>query len=385
MNSSKAFATIGLGLLVCTLAASPGETAMVLPGAQGIVKLPDRLVRPIAIFGKDERVRVPRKYQTVSDGIGLIHDISRNIGCTAFCVGADVIATNAHCIVRTPGRRRKADLSKVYFLLLPKSARKGRRDSGLVFVAKDQPLLSIYADYYRGGGSVVSFTKDWAFAKLSHSVCRGHELEFASPSQKDVNKAAKRGSLFLIGYHGDKSVEDKWLSPACGIRSTSSRRYFLSSQRRALKSRGTVLPHTCDTKKGSSGAPVLMQTASGPRVIAINAGTTGYALYRRVRGSRRKRNVYTRSSNVAVLTSAFIRGLERFKAEHLLTDLDDLTRLQTVLKASGHYKASVDGVFGRGTRGAILKFEKENGLAPLGMPTRELLERIEASYNKPGD
>ena len=192
-----------------------------------------------------------------------------------------------------------------------------------------------------------------------------------------VSKAAKRGALFMIGYHGDKGGGSRWLSPSCGVRSTTSRRYFLSSQRRALKARGTVLPHTCDTKKGSSGAPIFMETASGPKVIAINAGTTGYALYRRVRGSRRKRSVYTRSSNVSVLSHAFLHGLERFKTERLLNGLDEVKQLQTHLKASGLYKSAVDGIYGRGTRDAILTFEKQNDLAPLGLPTRELLRKVE--------
>lgn len=379
MRGSKTLAAVGFGLLIFTTAPPATALAISLPDLSKMSASANPVLVPVAIFGKDERVKVPRKHREISDGIGLVHDMSRNVACTAFCVSKDVIATNAHCIVRPPGRRRKVDLSQIFFLISPKDSFLERRGSDLKFVAKDQPLLSVYADYYRGGGSVVSFTKDWAFAKLSRSVCEGYALDFASPPQKEINKAAKRGSLFLIGYHGDKGIEHRWLSPACGVRSTTSRRYFLSSQRRALRSRGTVLPHTCDTKKGSSGSPVFMEMSSGPKVIAINAGTTGYALYRRVRGSSRKRSVYTRNSNVSVLTSAFIQGLERFKTEHLLADLNDLKRLQTHLKSSGHYKSSIDGLFGRGTRNAILKFEKENGMARLGMPTRELLQKIEAA------
>lgn len=52
--------------------------------------------------------------------------------------------------------------------------------------------------------------------------------------------------------------------------------------------------------------------------------------------------------------------------------------LQTELVAAGYYSSTVDGLYGRGTRGAIVAYQEANALLPDGRPTTELLTHIRA-------
>ena len=50
--------------------------------------------------------------------------------------------------------------------------------------------------------------------------------------------------------------------------------------------------------------------------------------------------------------------------------------IQTELAARGHYTSRVDGLFGRGTRGAIIDYQTAQGLPITGEPTPELLQQL---------
>ena len=50
--------------------------------------------------------------------------------------------------------------------------------------------------------------------------------------------------------------------------------------------------------------------------------------------------------------------------------------IQTELAARGHYRSRVDGLFGRGTRGAIVDYQTAQGLPITGEPSSELLQQL---------
>jgi lytic murein transglycosylase len=63
------------------------------------------------------------------------------------------------------------------------------------------------------------------------------------------------------------------------------------------------------------------------------------------------------------------------------TDITLLTQaqvkdLQTALNKLGYNAGNVDGVIGRGTRGALQKFQRDKGLAADGFPTTDMLEKV---------
>ncbi len=50
--------------------------------------------------------------------------------------------------------------------------------------------------------------------------------------------------------------------------------------------------------------------------------------------------------------------------------------IQTELAATGHYRSTIDGLYGRGTRGAIVDYQTAQGLPITGEPTPELLQQL---------
>lgn len=63
-------------------------------------------------------------------------------------------------------------------------------------------------------------------------------------------------------------------------------------------------------------------------------------------------------SNPAVITAAAIRQGSRGET---------VKTIQQKLKRWGYYKGSVDGIYGSGTRAAVVAFQKKNGLTPDGI------------------
>ena len=325
-----------------------------------------------SVIGKDDRTDVPGEYRRLADGIGLLYNAEASYACTAFCVAADVIATNAHCLLRKSGPNGEVRLGDMRFSPYGPVQETNTFQYSLKHVSDDQPRLSILAGHSRGGATISQQAGDWAFAKLNFAVCLGLELEFSTASRDGISRAAKDNRLFMIGYHGDKMLIEKWFSP-CNIRSSDDRRHFLPDQRRLLRRSGSLLPHTCDMYEGASGSPIFMEEDGKFRVVAINTGGVGYSEYRQSADGTRRNIVASRVTNLAVLTSGITQGLERFESENLLGGIEEFKELQTLLKKKGYYRSAIDGVYGPGTRAAIIEREKELGLVSLGMPTWELL------------
>jgi V8-like Glu-specific endopeptidase len=341
-----------------------------------------------AVLGKDDRKSLPEQYQAIAAGIGVIGQPgAKGWRCTAFCVAPNIVATNAHCIVRNPTVGKRLNLAKTIFILpaLTKSPLNHKykpRISYPEYVHKKMPGLSIYSGNYAEAKYLNSQKQDWAFTKLIHSVCRGRTLSFTNKTIKEVQKAAKKNNLFMIGYHGDKDMSERLYSDKCRIRSRNNRTFFLKKQRRQMTRDAVLLPHTCDAFKGSSGSPIILKNKDSYKVVGINLGSLKYEHF------RIKRNRYTgkiisrkklktgRETNIAIQPKIFTDGLKRFEKETLLTNLIQFKKVQTGLKALGLYKGKIDGRFGRRTKKAIFAFETKMGLAPMGLPTQELYRKI---------
>ncbi|HVY88892.1 MAG TPA: lytic murein transglycosylase [Hyphomonadaceae bacterium] len=58
---------------------------------------------------------------------------------------------------------------------------------------------------------------------------------------------------------------------------------------------------------------------------------------------------------------------------------DQAKQLQTSLNKLGYSAGAVDGIIGRGTRGALQKFQKDKGLVADGFPTTDMLDKVVAA------
>lgn len=56
--------------------------------------------------------------------------------------------------------------------------------------------------------------------------------------------------------------------------------------------------------------------------------------------------------------------------------IDEKIDLQEHLKRRGHYEGEIDGYLGKGTRGAIKKFQVQSGMTEDGVPSRDLLQML---------
>ena len=353
--------------------------AVPLPGTAKLPPNTKSILHKVDVIGKDQRIRLPKELAALGKGIGIVFQAGGGWACTAFCVKPSVIATNAHCLFGRPGQRKAVRLDRTKFALASNKRGTQYNSSALLIHDMKQPGLSIYSGYYRSRRSLLAFRNDWALTKLRSPICRGSELELAPLSPKQIAQEARSNRLSLIGYHGDKRMDGKWLSRPCRIRSTSDRRFLLPSQRRGLRSVASLVLHTCDATRGASGAPLLVHTRNGFKVVAINAGTIGFTKYRRTRTGRRGRIVVSRATNVAVTSQTFAEGIERFSSEALIRSDRRFERVQLLLREAGYYGGPIDGLYGPASRSAIVQYEQRHRFAALGLPTNALLRHLEAN------
>lgn len=350
-------------------------------------------VQKVAVIGRDDRKGISWKHRSVAGGIGILYtnnDISQ-WQCTAFCVATNVIATNAHCLLKDNGQSRIRNMSfrvppvqlfkKNSYLSFLRSNRNGPT-SNLRTVEGGIAGLSLFSGDYRGANEVSLLGKDWALAKLEKPICKGRVLKFTDASMDLLQLASRNKDVFMVGFHGDTDMKSRRISRNCVIYSRNNKKYFPTRDRKMVRNSGTLVPHSCDSSEGSSGSPIFLNTRNGPRVIGINLGSFGHSKYvvRRHRYTgrvvERKRFVYR--INMAVQPHAFVRGIQRFENEALLSNMFDFKRVQRFLKKLGFYRGPVDGIMGLSTRQAIMRFEKKHNLAAIGVPTQQLLSQLEA-------
>lgn len=92
---------------------------------------------------------------------------------------------------------------------------------------------------------------------------------------------------------------------------------------------------------------------------------------------------YNRSDSYAFAVGLLTDGMggqdgpiERWPTEIELLNSRDIERLQTRLNANGFDAGPVDGIAGRGTRAALQRFQKANGLVADGYPSRAAFEQV---------
>ncbi len=353
------------------------------------------IVKKVAIIGKDQREEVPEKYNHISRSIGiLIPNFSPNRwGCSAFCVAPNIVATNAHCLIRKPHTGQTVDMSDVIFtfpaITPANNGYAGTYNinyrsnmSAIQYVAKDNPRLSLYAGNYYENKTFRSNSHDWAFVKLKTPICKNRILKLKDITVRKLRKASQNKQIFMLGYHGDDQMAYQRLSANCTIYSPRNTKFLPPSARRQYSRRRPVIPHNCDTVTGSSGSPIFMTTKEGPVVVGINRGSFRYSRYSVRRNMRTGRNVgrpkliFRSEMNMAVHTRAFLSGLERFASEDLLKNTAQFMEVQKLLKRLRLYRGKIDGLMGPRARSAILKFERRHKLAPMGVPTSQLLKLL---------
>lgn len=335
---------------------------------------PASWLKQVAVFGRDQRRDVPRRYTSLAGKIGLLYEPKTQTLCTAFCVAPNVIATASHCLFQ-PRKGDLPHLSELEFRLefngrsvssgidgRVSGAAKNHIAVGTTRFSKEPPL---------------SAPKDWALARLERPVCQFGTLPVKGQSAKQLLKASRQGRIFQVSYHWDYKRWQLAYSRPCRVSRTFRQIEWRHIRQHFVNSDELVL-HDCDTGGASSGSPLLMDTPSGPAVVAVNVGT-----YTRTRLILREGHIIRRLkpdiiANTAVNARAFAHAIEPLAKTEMILATEEMRELQRELQARSLYTGKIDGIFGRGTRSAIRAYENLTGRPMTGLPARDLLRRLMA-------
>jgi protease YdgD len=356
---------------------------LILYGASGAVAAPyvalattpsvetrASLVRPVAVFGRDERVPVPASMRDIASKIGAVHDRRSHSVCTVFCVAPDVVATAAHCLYRTAEETplRLSDLS-VRLHATRNSSRIAGADRGAAEanVLAGSSALNVHPP--------IDATRDWALLRLAQPLCKGGHLPLSRRPVADVMRLADHGHVYNIAYHRDLPKWQPMLARPCAIQ-----RSFDDTSWNTIRNDFTdpdeLLLHTCDTGGASSGSPLLIDGPRGPEVVGVNVGTYVQSKVIMLNGEVVHRFKSDDVANTGVNSLAFAAALDSLRRADTLANRRDIRELQTRLAARGVYEGPRDGRFGADTRTAIERFERAAAMPVTGLATRPLLQTL---------
>lgn len=320
---------------------------------------------PFALAGDEEiykQEKVPGQYRDLARGVGLLAD-DRGF-CTAFCVKPDIVATAAHCIAK--GR---ANVTRTMFGF----SAGDRARTPIMGSSKAEKLLHTTTGTTRfpavgkklGDADEPFF--DWALVRLQNPVCEGRTLELYE--HEKIPEPGDSEKVFSIFFQPSKR------RPVMKYAKCSQDRfsYFSFTRRSSSFARENAAPfpddfvyRKCDIRPGGSGAPVFLDSGDGVKVIAIHS-THSWP---------------TNGKNPNFEGSVNVRNIEPY-LHYLETPgagkgNDSIKVVQELLKKTGDYSGAIDGVYGLGTRQAILDFTLRNSLpVPFDHPIPELVPILE--------
>jgi hypothetical protein len=368
---------IGMFYITATLSAF----AFSMPDVQPV----SSLLKPVAVFGDDNREPVPEKWSALEGRIGMLYEQSTQTLCTAFCVGKGVVATASHCLFQ-PKRNQLPNLGEVTFRLnYGKVLRQSKIAGNNTAFAKNN--IAVGTTAYQNEPPL-SAPKDWALVRLETPICQFGILEVQPKKVQELIEKSRQDKIFQIAYHWDYKHWELAYSKPCSVARDFDQIKWRSIRQHFINADDLVL-HTCDTGGASSGSPILLDTSepqkpdNPPVVVGINVGT-----YTRTRLLVRQGRIIKRLkpdiiANTAVNAPAFGPVIDVLEHADLLASQEEMLKLQEELQTRGLYAGVLDGSLGRSLRAAIINYERSNNLPVTGIPSKKLLSRLGEDRVKP--
>lgn len=234
-------------------------------------------------FGHDDRKPVDRAASVPWEAIGQLETASGNL-CSATLISTHLALTAGHCLVTPPGQ-----LDKPVALRFIASDNGWRYEIHDIEGRVDASLgKKLKAD---GDGWIVPAAAapyDYGLIVLRNPPSGITPVPLFSGSRSDLTAALKTTGrkVTQAGYPEDH-LDALWSHSDCLITGWAQR---------------SVLSHQCDTLPGDSGSPLLLQTAEGWRLIAVQSSAPAAA------------DRY-RADNRAIAVTAFRDDLEALAAE----------------------------------------------------------------------
>ena len=358
---------------------APGVEALSLSNLPSRPEIPV-IVSKVAVFGSDDRIKLPESHIDLAQKIGTLTSRKTGASCTAFCVGADLIATASHCLFGT-SESAKPDVSDIEFALHTKSGTISTLLAGSDIGTTKQNIIS--GTEALAVRPPIEAANDWAIARTRAAVCRAGGLAFSRASRQDVSNLGAANAVYQVAVHRDLPGADLMLAKPCGLARSFAEAGSETIDHDFLNAEAIIF-HTCDTGGGSSGSPLLSDGPNGPEVIGINVGT--YVLSRMVlrAGGKTETEPSQPIANTAVETPRFAGAVTELAARDLLRTATEIRGLQAMLKKYDLYRPPLGGQFTGGLEAAIKRFEVSSGRQPSGLPRRALLQEIAGWANQTG-
>ena len=340
-----------------------------------------KFLMPVAVFGKDQRKRLPKRYKKLDRQIGLLHNPRTNTLCTAFCVGPDMIATASHCLY-SHRKNNRLHLSSFLFKLKT-GKRRTRLYSRLAGNRSNQTRRYIVTGTSKlNRKPPIGAARDWAVVRLERPACKNGWFRSVNLDHKKLEKAARNKKLFQVAYHMDYKNWQIAYSRSCSVKRTFGGLTWKNIKKHFAAPKSLIL-HQCDTGEASSGSPLLMDRPGGPVVVGINVGTYQQRELTVRNGRIIGRTKYKTIANTAVNAKAFIRKIAILKQADVLKGKREMQALQTDLAQRGYYKGRIDGIYGSRTELAIKAFERGINQPATGLATRAILAELGKNRTDP--
>lgn len=341
---------------------------------QNVVTKKNKFIIPIAVFGKDQRKPLPKRYKNLERQIGLLHNSVTNTLCTAFCVGSDMIATASHCLFSNR-KKRKLHLSSFLFKLKTGKKRKAHYSKLAGYGSEQTRRYIITGTSKLNRKPPIGAARDWAVVRLKRPSCKNGWLKSAPLPHKKLKTVARKKDLFQVAFHMDFRNWQIAYSRSCSVNRNFGGLTWRNIKKHFSAPKSLIL-HRCDTGEASSGSPLLMDSANGPVVVGINVGTYQQREIIVKNGRIIRRTKYKTIANTAVSSAAFSRKIDLLKQAKVIRGRSDMKSLQSDLKERGYYHGAIDGLYGNRTELAIKAYERRNSRPITGLATHAILAEL---------
>lgn len=373
--------------LLAIVASVGPERASATPAVPQRMEQDAGAVRPVAIFGADDRIRTPASMQSTVDKIGVLIDLDRKLVCTAFCVAENVAMTAAHCLFPSDGASSGHPGSRLAAIRFRSRIDQRRGEARIAGTLRGRAHRNIAT-----GKTALSLrppidaVDDWALLRLDRNACPAGGLALSRRPTEDILVLAREGRIYNIAVHRDF----EGFAPALAAPCTAARDFGDLSWEtisRDFRQPENLIFHACDTGGSSSGSPLLYDGPTGPEVVAINVGT-----YLHASGGIPQEDKSSGSTapparreiaNTAIAAHRVAAAVDSFVDAGMPLRRHEIRAVRHALARLGYAVRSFDGAASATLAAAIRSYQLRSGIPANGRLSRQLYHRLVPAAIRP--
>jgi V8-like Glu-specific endopeptidase len=300
-------------------------------------------IRPVNVFGTDDRRQEERRRGSDAGRIVLITDPTTNKAGTGFLIAPCFAMSALHVVLSDYDLDVRADPSVAFQYTVYFGS--GRRFGTFEDFTIGRPVA--WGRYF--DAVPMDASQDWILLQLDR--CVGERYGHFTPRVLDLAEAGER-RLRLAGYPQPNDFRRVQVDPACRV-------YDAMTWPMNLR---PVWQHDCAIRVGASGSPIYYVEDGNSYVVAIAIGE--------LRSTEDVLPAYDAGrANIAVPIANALAALAAVAAE----TPERIAEAQQLLGAIGRPVGTADGVAGPMTRRAVNAYRTARGLPGSGLISEDLL------------